>query len=215
MDEEAMSESTGRQPGPDPELTNLVEKTAGVQPWRRVFHATNGIVLVLVLTLLPIEDWVIWIVLGIALAISVLVDAVRLYDPEVNRRFFRLFMALASPREARELASSTWYVLGVLLTLVLFPRPYALAGILVLALADPTASVIGRIWGRIPFLAGSLRGTLAFASVAFLVLIFFVPWWAALITALFTALMEASPLDLDDNLLVPITVAGLLFLLGP
>ncbi len=142
------------------------------------------------------------------------IDAIRLYDPDLNRRFFRVFMALASPREAKELASSTWYLLGVLVTLLLFPRPYALAGILVLALADPAASVVGRLWGRIPFLGGSVRGTAAFAVVAFLVLLLFVPWWAALVTAVATALLEASPLDLDDNLLVPLTAAGVLFLIG-
>lgn len=210
-----MSPPPGQETPPDPELTTLVEKTAGIQPWRRIFHATNGILLVLALTLLPIEDRIVWIVLGIGLAISVLIDAIRLYDPEVNRRFFKLFLALASPREARELASSTWYLLGVLLTLVLFPRPYALAGILVLALADPAANVIGRFWGRSRFLSGSVRGTVAFALVAFLVLVFFVPWWAAIVTAVATALMEASPLDLDDNLVVPLTVAGVLFLIIP
>jgi dolichol kinase len=199
----------------DPALSDLVEKTEGVQPWRRIFHAAGGILIVLVLTFLSIEDSLVWIILGSGLALSAAIDAIRLYDPDVNRRFFRVFVALASPREARELASSTWYLLGALLTLLLFPRPYALAGILVLALADPTASVVGRLWGRTPFLGGSVRGTLAFAAVAFLVLLLFVPWWGALVAAVVTAVMEASPFDLDDNLLVPITVAGVLFLMGP
>jgi len=206
--------SPDQQRDPDPELSDLVEKTEGIQPWRRLFHAAGGVIIVLVLTFLPVQDSIAWIILGSLLAVSALIDAIRLYDPDLNRRFFRVFMALASPREAKELASSTWYLLGVLVTLLLFPRPYALAGILVLALADPAASVVGRLWGRIPFLGGSVRGTAAFAVVAFLVLLLFVPWWAALVTAVATALLEASPLDLDDNLLVPLTAAGVLFLIG-
>ncbi len=206
--------SPDREPGPDPELSDLVKKTEGIQPWRRLFHAGGGVIIVLALTFLPIQDSIAWIILGSLLAISAMIDAIRLYDSDVNRRFFRVFMALASPREAKELASSTWYLLGVLVTLLLFPRSYALAGILVLALADPAASIVGRVWGRIPFFAGSVRGTATFAIVAFLVLLQFVPWWAALVTAVATALLEASPLDLDDNLLVPLTAAGVLFLIG-
>ena len=209
-----MPPSPDQRSEPEPDLSELVEKTKGVQPWRRVFHAAGGVLIVLVLTFSSMEDSLVWIILGTGLALSAIIDAVRLYDPDLNRRFFRVFVALASPREARELASSTWYLLGVLLTLLLFPRAYALAGILVLALADPAASVIGRVWGRTPFLGGSVRGTIAFGSVAFLVLLLFVPWWAALATAVATALMEASSLDVDDNLVVPITVAGVLFLIG-
>jgi dolichol kinase len=122
---------------------------------------------------------------------------------------------LASPREEKGIASSTWYALSAFLVLLLFPTAYALAGILVLAWADPAANVVGQRWGRRKFLAGTFLGTGAFVLVAFLALTIFVPWKAASLVAVFTAVIEASPLRIDDNLLVPIVTAGLLFLLGP
>ncbi|MCJ7630216.1 MAG: hypothetical protein MUO50_17725, partial [Longimicrobiales bacterium] len=92
--------------------------------------------------------------------------------------------------------------------------PYALAGILVLAWADPAASVVGQRWGKTRFLAGSVRGTTAFVLVAFCALLLFVPWKAALVAAAATALVESAPIRLDDNLIVPLTVAGVLLLIG-
>jgi dolichol kinase len=74
--------------------------------------------------------------------------------------------------------------------------------------------VVGQKWGRVRFLAGSVRGTATFAIVASCALLLFVPWKVALVTAAATALVEASPIDLDDNLIVPLTVAGILALVG-
>ena len=82
-----------------------------------------------------------------------------------------------------------------------------------LAWADPAASVVGQKWGKTRFLAGSVLGTATFFGVAFLALILFTPWWVALITAALAAVVEAAPLELDDNLLVPLTVAISVFFL--
>ena len=82
------------------------------------------------------------------------------------------------------------------------------------AWADPAASVVGQKFGKRPFLAGTVRGTATCAVVAFCALLLFVPWWMALLAAAVTAMFEAAPLDLDDNLIVPITAAGTLYLMG-
>jgi len=195
-------------------LSEAVERTEGIQPWRRVFHAANGTLTVLAISVLGLEVPTAILILGILLLVAVVFDVARLFVPKLNVLFFRVFSSLASPREAQKIASSTWYALSLLLVLTFFPKPYALSGILVLALADPAASVVGQRWGRTRFLAGSVRGTAAFAVVAFCVLLLFVPWWLAMVTALATAVVEAAPINLDDNLIVPLTVAGILMLIG-
>jgi dolichol kinase len=190
----------------------LVRRTDGVQPWRRIFHAANGIVIVLALTTVPIGHWTALGLLGAALVVMALMDWVRMGNPQLNHLFFRTFPSLVSPREASKVASSTWYALGVVLALLLFPRQEALAGILVLALADPAAGLVGRRWGRWPFGAGTLEGSAAFVAVAFVVILPFAPWWAAMAAAVVAALVERTPWPLDDNLLVPVTVAAVLHL---
>jgi len=198
----------------EPSLADLVKKTEGLQPWRRVFHATNGTVLVLVLTFVPVPTRFVLLFLGAVLAILVLADALRLVRKDLNILFFRTFSVLASPREEKGIASSTWYVLGALLVLLFYPRYAALAGILTLALADPMASVIGRKWGRMKLGAGSLEGSLVFFLVASLTLALFAPWPVAVATALATAAVEAIPWPVDDNLSVPLAAGGLLALLA-
>lgn len=199
---------------PEVELSEAVKKTRGLQPWRRVFHAMNGTLVVLALGVfgLPVRLGV--LILALILMVTAGLDVLRLLDPKVNVLFFRTFAPLASPREEKGIASSTWYALSAFLVVLLFPLDYALAGILVLAWADPAANLVGKRWGRIRFLGGTVRGTGTFVLIAFCALSLFVPWTLALGAAVATAVAEVLPLKLDDNLLIPIFVAGLLTLIG-
>jgi len=195
-------------------LSEAIEKTKGIQPWRRVFHAANGTLVIVALTVFNLKLAAAVVILGVIVGFLAVMDALRLIDPKLNILFFRAFSSLASPREASKIASSTWYALSAFLVLLFFSRPYAMAGILVLAWADPAASVVGQRWGKTPFLAGTVRGSLAFFLVAFGALLLFVPWKAGLVAAGVAAIVEAAPINLDDNLIVPLTVAGVLLLIG-
>lgn len=197
----------------DPTFSELVEKTEGIQPWRRVFHMFNGTILVLVLLWLPIPDLVVFSALGAIVVALFFLDLVRLTRPEVNRLFFKTFIVLASPREAKKVASSTWYALGALLALLLFPRFAAMAGILTLALGDPAASFIGRRYGRRKLGKGTLEGSVTFALVAFGVQALFAPFPVAAAGALVTTVVEVLPWGVDDNFSVPLVASGVLSLL--
>jgi dolichol kinase len=105
------------------------------------------IVLALTVFALPVPTAI--LILSAILVLSLSLDILRLLDPKFNVLFFRAFSFLASPREEKKLASSTWYALSALLVLAIFPKAYALAGILVLAWADPAANIAGRRWGKI------------------------------------------------------------------
>jgi dolichol kinase len=196
-----------------PAFHDLVEQTAGAQPWRRVFHALNGSVIAAALTFLPLSRGLALWILGVGLVALITLDVVRLRFPTANALFFARFRRLVSPREARGFASSTWYTLGALLTVAIFPRQVAVSGILVLAFADPLASYLGRRWGRRPFLGGSLEGTAVFALTAFLILGLRHPLPAAAGAALACALTERLPWRLDDNLTVPLVGATAVTLL--
>lgn len=192
----------------------LVQRTRGPQPWRRIFHAVSGSILVGFILTGIFPDRVLLAALGALLVILLLLDLLRLAIPEVNRLFFRSFTLLASPREAGRPASSTWYVLGILLTLILFPRDAAVGGILVLALADPAASFVGQRWGKRKLGNGTVEGSLVFTVVAVGALTPWAPLPQALGVALVTALVEVLPWPVDDNLTVPLVAAGALLLLS-
>ena len=210
----APSSLTPANPG-DAELEALVARTAGRQPWRRAFHAVNGLTLVGILVFLnPPWSWTVAALGGLTLLLF-LSDLARFSVPGLNRLFFRLFRPFASPREARGVASSTWYITGCFLAVAVFPREVAVASILVLALADSVASYVGRRWGRRPFGTGSVEGSLVFFVVAFLILAPSAGWGVATVVAGLTALVERTPWPLDDNLTVPLTTGLLLWSLLP
>ena len=155
---------------PKDDLDQLLERTTGLQPWRRLFHMTSGVAVSVILLRGYVPEGLALVILGAVLALMLGLDLVRLRHPETNRLFFLVFHRLASPREARGLASSTWYVMGIFLTLAIFPLEIAVAAILVLALADPLASYLGRRLGKRSLGGGTVEGTLVFLVVAFLVL---------------------------------------------
>jgi dolichol kinase len=194
-----------------PGLAELVARTQGLQPWRRVVHALTGLTLAYVPLLLAMPRPLTTTVLGAAVIVAFAADLVRLRVPRLNALFFRAFRTLASPREASRVASSTWFLLGGFLAWTLFPPALAAAALSVLALADPAASVVGRLLGRHRLGKGTVRGTVAFVTTAALVMVPQVGLGPALVAALVTGLAEVVPLPLDDNLTVPITCGMVLW----
>ena len=197
-----------------PELDELVQRTRGLQPWRRLFHAANGLGTAAALTWLPLERRHAIAILGAVVAFLAVADVVRLRVRSANRFFFRAFSLLASPREAEGIASSTWYALGIFLAVALFPLPYAVSGVLVLGLADPAASYIGQRWGGRPFMGGTLIGTAVFFAVACAVLGLRHALPVALVAAAVVTIAERRSWPLDDNLMIPLACAGVLAAAG-
>ena len=186
----------------------------GVQPWRRLFHAGNGLVVSFFPPVLGLSRWAVLLILSSVLVLLVAFDLARLRTPRLNALFFRLFASFVSPREATKVASSTWYICGVILVYALFPGRIAVPAIVVLALADPMASIVGRLWGRRRLGSGTVLGSLVFFTVAFAVLSGFFGAAAAVVPALVVTCVEVVPWQLDDNLTVPVAGASALWLMG-
>ena len=201
-----------RDPYQNNRLVELVAKTTGLQTGRRIVHAITGTVIFVAVTQLDLSESLIITGLSVLFLILLASDLVRLRVPHLNILFFRFFQILVSPRESQNIASSTWYILGALIAIVLFPLSAALSGILVLAWADPTASYLGRRWGKRSFLGGTLVGTTAFLVVAVLILSVRHPLTIAIPSACLITLVERLAWPLDDNLVLAPACAGILTL---
>jgi dolichol kinase len=193
----------------------LVGRTAGLQPWRRLFHAANGVMLALGPQAIGLSPKQTVAVLAVLLLVLMGADVVRLRAPSLNALFFRTFPSFASPREAARIASSTWYVVGALLAWAFFEPAVAVASILVLALADPAASWLGRVVKSPRVGTGSVFGSLVFFAVATAILLPVAGWVIAPLVAVGVMTVEAMPWRLDDNLTVPLSAGLLLSLLTP
>jgi phytol kinase len=131
-----------------------------------------------------------------------------------------------TPKEARGLWT---FPLAVALTYLLFwepsPRPAILAGVAVLAFADPAASLVGSRWGQRRLRPGggrTLEGSLAFLVIASLCAGVVAslagdgayPWRMGIGCGLAGAVVEALTPGGWDNLTIPVAVAGAYRLLG-
>ena len=192
-------------------LDELVGRTRGLQPWRKLFHACNGIAVAAGLAYLGLPRSEALVVLGGIAILLLLGDVLRLAHKGTNELFFRAFSSLASPREAKGLASSTWYVFGIVIALLLAPRPEVVSGVLVLGLADPAASAFGQKYGRRPFLGGTIEGTLVFVAVALAILAIRHPWPAAVPAAIVAAVAERRSWPIDDNFTIPVVTSIALY----
>ena len=189
-------------------------RTDGVQLWRRLVHAGVCLAIAEFVHFVGPDSAVPVTALLLGLVAALTVDGVRLRSAAANAAFFRWFSALASPREARAVASSTWLLLGALAVLLIAPHRWFVPAMLVLGLADPAASVVGRLWGRNRLGKGTWEGTAAFYLVAAAVLAPLFGLQAALVAAAVVAAIEVLPTGVDDNLTIPLATALALWLAG-
>jgi dolichol kinase len=204
------SRSDSSSPKWPEELEPLVQATQGLQPWRRAFHAASGLAMALVPWVLGWPQARTIMVLSVLLVIAVALDLVRLNVPSVNRSFFRVLRPLASAREAAGIASSTWYLVGGILSYLLFTPQHAMLSILVLAIADPAAALVGQRFGGRRIGTGSVSGTLTFFAVATAILLLGVGRLEVALVGLAVALLETVPGIGDDNVVIPISTGILL-----
>ena len=109
-----------------------------------------------------------------------------------------------------------FHAMGIALSLLMFPTRIGYAAIAVLTLGDSSASIFGKRFGKrkIPFNRGkSVEGSIIGLFFAFLGALLFVDPITAGIGAAAGILIEALPLPLDDNLLIPIAAGVSMYLL--
>jgi phosphoserine phosphatase len=114
-------------------------------------------------------------------------------------------------------AAPVFFAFGILLTLLLFPRPASSAAIAIFALGDSTASVLGKTFGRRAFSFNkrkTLEGSLFGFVFAFLAAAFYVSPFRALLGAAVAMLIESLPLPLNDNLVIPLVTGAVLTFVG-
>ena len=154
-----------------------------------------------------------------------ILEQIRVNYPELskNMAWFNKFF-LRAEEQLKESASVP-YAMGLLLTILTFPKHCAIIGIYTLAVADPLAAIIGIRFGKHKILESkSLEGSLAFLMstliCAGMVFSFHYTGHAVAITgaaimiALLSTALELLPARVDDNLTIPLFTAMLAWLMS-
>jgi dolichol kinase len=113
---------------------------------------------------------------------------------------------------------AVYYVFGMILSLLVFATPVALACIVVTSVGDAASTIVGKRFGvhRLPYHSHkSFEGSAAcfvFASVVAVTQIGFV---AGVVAGFVGAVTESLPLPLNDNLSIPLAVGVVLTVMSP
>ena len=186
--------------------------------WRRWFHLIAG-------SSIPVtgifaSDW------GMVAALAVLsggalgLDVLRFRFQWLNQQFLRWLSPLLKHDEGRRLTGATYLVVGALFTFLLFGPEVAVPALLFLALGDPAAAVVGRRMPGPRIFGKSPGGTAAFVALGLVMVGALTAsgavdyHWGLLIGALIAGLVELAPVDLDDNLTIPLIAGAAMHFLG-
>ena len=166
-------------------------------------------------------------ILGFCACIVYILEQVRVNYPELSSKIKLINKYIFRAEEQLKESAGVPYVMGLLLTLISFPKVIALVAIYTLAVADPLSAIIGIRFGKKKISENkSFEGSGAFFLSSFIItfLVFF--WWSSyleimlgpllllsFLVAICTTLFELIPLRIDDNLTIPLFTAGTTLLL--
>ncbi|MEA1964171.1 MAG: hypothetical protein U9O41_03475 [Candidatus Aerophobetes bacterium] len=178
--------------------------------WPRVFfHIFSGLAIILLYGLTGIGKESALIIFGAVTLFFLLGDILRQLYPGVNRIAKRIFGVLMHSKEEKKLGSSTYYVAGCWLTMLMFNRLITCISILFLICGDTPAKIVGEKWGRRRIGRKTLEGSLANLVACLLVglpILKFLGQPHALLTSFLGALgaTGAEMIPKVDNLAIPL-----------
>lgn len=144
-----------------------------------------------------------------------ILELARLKIAVVGQFYLRIIGFVMRPGELHRPSGAFYFVLGAMLTIVIFPREVAVAALMVLVISDATAALVGQAFGRRKIFGKTLAGSLTFFGSAWLLLTLFLPGnpFHHLPAALLGTLAEAMPGPVNDNLSIPLVVGTVLWLM--
>ena len=111
---------------------------------------------------------------------------------------------------------STYFLFSTILTILLFPKPIAIASLLILIFADTAAALVGKAIGRVPIGGKTLEGSLAFFITSLLIVWIYpnLNRCSGTLAALGATVIEILPVRMYDNLTIPLIAGAIMFSLG-
>lgn len=185
---------------------------------RNAYHALSGFFAIwLVEWVLP-QSWLLPVAGGFA-GFAWTCEIARRRSTRVNGLLMAAFRPFAHPHEAWRINSATWFASSLVLLALVDQPMVASTALVVLALADPAAAIVGRRFGSIKLMNGrSLQGSMTFFGVGAMGALALL-WWRypelgsllavalALAGSAAGAVAELMARRVDDNISIPVSVA--------
>jgi len=160
--------------------------------------------------------------IGVVLSVSFIADVLRLLHKKAGdllskeiAKGFRVY----KEKERKRISSITTFLLGVLLTFLLFKESIAIASLSFLVFGDMMAKIVGINYGKTVIFntesKKTLEGLIGFLSISissayFLWLLNMLPLWIGVTGAVIASVVEVFPFPIDDNLSVPVVSGAIM-----
>lgn len=146
---------------------------------------------------------------GVFTGIIVVGEILRMRFSFFTRVYRRVFGNVVRKSEEHTFTGATFTVFGAFVTVLIFEKSVAVYALLILALGDSLAALVGRRWGRRPLLDKTVEGTVTFLLIAILLALTVpgVPRLGAVLGALVATAVELLPSPVNDNLMIPLSAA--------
>jgi dolichol kinase len=182
---------------------------------RRLFHIVGGCsVAILYSSFFTYETAV--RLLGFSACLFFLFEHARSKYPEYSETFGKIAGPILRAEEHLRESALLPFVMGVLLSIITYPKVIAIASIFVLAVSDPASAIVGiKLKGKKNKAGKSFEGSIAFLVSSFIVIfttfLIGVPslgfgklFLLTLLSSLSITGFERLPLRIDDNFLLPV-----------
>jgi len=190
-----------------------MSKDLSFEEKRKIFHVSG---LIFPLIYLFISKFQLLLGLFFILAITIVFDTSRHYNPKIKYlvdRFFSKIMREAEQSGTFKLSGVSYMLAGLFFSALFFSKELAITSWLILIISDPIATLVGIKIGTQKFYGKTLEGSCAFLISAIFISIlsyFFIgfntSFLGLIISCLSTTALEfyAKKINIDDNLLIPL-----------
>jgi dolichol kinase len=204
----------------------VLSSKKSIQWGRKFVHTALGISFLYLFVYSGLSTIATWSIAGPLVFGALVIEVTRHRYPRVNQWACKFFKPMMREREKTRITAATFYIMAMAIVYFVFPIEVAILTMLFIAIGDTVAGIVGVYWGRRKLSEhATLEGSLAcFATCAlaaavcatflfdktlsFLPLILF-----STLSGLVGAIAEASLQKLDDNLVMPLLSAPVLWVL--
>ncbi len=147
------------------------------------------------------------IIMSIISIVFILIDYARMRVQIIKNIFNKLFNPMMRKHELEgKLTGATLVVIISVPMIYFFPREIAIMSLVFLSVGDTAAAIIGRAFGKTKIGLKSLEGSLGCfgACIIALLILDLMPLSVGLSGAIMATIFEALPLNIDDNILIPV-----------
>ena len=185
-----------------------------IEELRRKSIHFSGLILPLVYYLFMDRSTMLLIV-GVLTGIALVIELAKAVSVRFRTFFSQLFTPFLRQHERKgAMTGATYYLISTLLCILFFDKTLAVVCLFFMVLGDMVAALVGKMWGRTKLIGNkSLEGSAAcFVVCTAIALIEFDPI-ISITGALVATVVELLPLQIDDNLTVPLISGGVMHLI--